>query len=140
MHNPPHPGVVVKRQCLEPFDLTVPRVAKGLGVTRQALSELANEHPGIPVEMAIRLSKAFGSTPENWLGCTWLGIRGRPGDDLGRSRWSISRRRDRRVVRPETCRSCPARLPEEGQAWCRDPEARVRPGPAPIAGRRTALM
>ncbi len=68
MHNPPHPGGIVKRQCLEPLGLTVTRAARGLGVTRQALSELVNERTGISVEMAIRLSKAFGSTPETWLG------------------------------------------------------------------------
>ena len=68
MLNPPHPGGIVKRQCLEPLGLTVTRAAEGLGVTRQALSELVNERTGISVEMAIRLSKAFGSTPETWLG------------------------------------------------------------------------
>ena len=68
MHNPPHPGGIVKRQCLEPLGLTVTRAAEGLGVTRQSLSELVNERTGISVEMAIRLSKAFGSTPETWLG------------------------------------------------------------------------
>lgn len=68
MHNPPHPGAIVKRQCLEPLDLTVTRAAEGLGVTRQALSELIDERAGVSVDMAIRLSKAFGSTPETWLG------------------------------------------------------------------------
>ena len=68
MHNPPHPGGIVKRQCLEPLGLTVTRAAQGLGVTRQALSELVNERTGVSVDMAIRLSKAFGSTPETWLG------------------------------------------------------------------------
>ena len=68
MHNPPHPRGIVKRQCLEPLGLAVTRAAEGLGVTRQALSELVNERAGISVEMAIRLSKAFGSTPETWLG------------------------------------------------------------------------
>ena len=68
MQNPPHPGGVVRRQCLEPLGLTVTRAAAGLGVTRQALSEVVNERSGISVEMAIRLSKAFGSTPETWLG------------------------------------------------------------------------
>ena len=68
MHNPPYPGGIVKRQCLEPLGLTVTRAAEGLGVTRQALSELVNERTGVSVEMAIRLSKAFGSTPETWLG------------------------------------------------------------------------
>ena len=68
MHNPPHPGGIVGRQCLEPLGLSVTKAAKGLGVTRQALSDLVNEKAGISLEMAIRLSKAFGSTPETWLG------------------------------------------------------------------------
>ncbi len=68
MHNPPHPGGIVRRQCLEPLGLSVTRAAEGPGVTRRALSELLNERTGVSVEMAIRLSKAFGSTPETWLG------------------------------------------------------------------------
>ena len=67
MSNPPHPGEIVKYECLEPLGLTVTRAAEGLGVTRQALSELINERTGVSVEMAIRLSRAFGSTPETWL-------------------------------------------------------------------------
>jgi addiction module HigA family antidote len=58
----------VRRQCLEPLGLSVTEAARGLGVTRQALSELVNERTGVSVEMAIRLSKAFGSSPEAWLG------------------------------------------------------------------------
>ena len=68
MHNPPHPGGIVRRQCLEPLELSVTEAAKGLGVTRQTLSDLLNEKAGVSVDMAIRLSKAFGSTPETWLG------------------------------------------------------------------------
>ena len=68
MQNPPHPGGILRRQCLEPLELTVTDAAKGLGVTRQALSDLVNEKAGVSVEMAIRLSKAFGSSPETWLG------------------------------------------------------------------------
>ena len=68
MHNPAHPGGIVRRICLEPLGLTVTEAAKGLGVTRQALSDLVNEKAGMSVDMAIRLSKAFGSTPEMWLG------------------------------------------------------------------------
>lgn len=68
MRNPPHPGGIVRRQCLEPLALSVTKAAEALGVTRQTLSELVNEKAGISVEMAIRLSKAFGSTPETWLG------------------------------------------------------------------------
>ncbi len=67
MQNPPHPGGLVRRQCLQPLGLTVTAAANGLGVTRQALSDLVNEKAGISVEMAIRLSKAFGSSPEMWL-------------------------------------------------------------------------
>lgn len=68
MHNPPHPGGIVRRQCLVPLGLSVTKAAEGLGVTRQALSDLVNERAGISVEMAIRLSKAFGSSSETWLG------------------------------------------------------------------------
>ena len=68
MRNPPHPGGIVRRQCLEPLGLSVTEAAKGLGITRQALSDLVNERAGISVDMALRLSKAFGSSPEMWLG------------------------------------------------------------------------
>ena len=68
MHNPCHPGEIVKYECLEPLGLSVTRAAEGLGITRQALSDLINEKSGVSVDMAIRLSKAFGSTPETWLG------------------------------------------------------------------------
>ena len=61
-------GGIVRRQCLEPLGLSVTRAAKGLGVTRQALSDLVNGHAGVSTEMAVRLSKAFGSSPETWLG------------------------------------------------------------------------
>jgi antitoxin HigA-1 len=68
MHDPPHPSGIVRRQCLEALDLSVTEAAKGLGVTRQALSDLINGKAGISIDMAIRLSKAFGSSPETWLG------------------------------------------------------------------------
>jgi addiction module HigA family antidote len=67
MHNPPHPGDIIRDQCLEPLGLTVTAAAKGLGVTRKALSELLNGHSGVSPDMAIRLSKAFGSSAETWL-------------------------------------------------------------------------
>jgi addiction module HigA family antidote len=67
MHNPPHPGEIIRDQCLEPLGLTITAAANGLGVTRKALSELVNGHSGVSPEMAIRLSKAFGSSPETWL-------------------------------------------------------------------------
>ena len=68
MHDPPHPGGIMRRQCLEPLGLSVKGAAAHLGVARQSLSELVNERSGVSVDMAIRLSKAFGSTPETWLG------------------------------------------------------------------------
>ena len=64
MQNPPHPGEIVRWECLEPLGLTVTRAAKGLQVTRHALSDLVNEKAGVSVEMSLRLSQAFGSTPE----------------------------------------------------------------------------
>ena len=68
VHNPPHPGEIVRWDCLEPLGLTVTRAAQGLGVNRQALSSLINGKADLSVEMALRLSRAFGSTPETWLG------------------------------------------------------------------------
>jgi antitoxin HigA-1 len=67
MKNPPHPGGSIRRACLEPLGLSVTEGAKILGVTRQALNNVVNGKAGISPEMAIRLSKAFGSTPETWL-------------------------------------------------------------------------
>ena len=68
MQNPPHPGGIVRRQCLEPLGLSVTRAAEHIGVSRQSFSELVNERCSVSVDMAIRLSKAFGSSPETWLG------------------------------------------------------------------------
>lgn len=68
MHNPPHPGELVREECLVPLGVSVTAAARALGVTRKALSELINGHSGVSPEMAIRLSKAFGSEPETWLG------------------------------------------------------------------------
>ena len=68
MQNPPHPGGIVKRQCLEPQGLTVTRAAERPGVSRQALSEPMDGRAGISVEMAVRLSEVLGSTPETWQG------------------------------------------------------------------------
>jgi addiction module HigA family antidote len=67
MKNPPHPGEVIRRDCLEPLGLTVTEAAEGLGVSRKHLSSLLNGRSGISPEMAIRLSKAFGGSPESWL-------------------------------------------------------------------------
>lgn len=68
MKNPVHPGAIVREDCLKPLNLSITDGAKRLGVGRQALSNLVNGKSSISVEMAYRLSKAFGSTPETWLG------------------------------------------------------------------------
>ena len=68
MHYRPHQGGIVRRQCLDTMDLSVTEVAKGLGVTRQALSDLINRRARISIDMAIRLSKAFSSNSETRLG------------------------------------------------------------------------
>ncbi|HEY3443103.1 MAG TPA: HigA family addiction module antitoxin [Paludibaculum sp.] len=67
MKNPPHPGRIVRQDCIEPLGLTITEAAKALGVTRQALNNLVNGKSGISPEMAVRLSKAFGASPEMWL-------------------------------------------------------------------------
>ena len=68
MNTPIHPGVIVREECLKPTGLSVTEGAKRLGVGRQTLSNLVNERASVSIEMAYRLSKAFGSTPETWLG------------------------------------------------------------------------
>ena len=67
MHNPPHPGEILRELCLEPLELTVTDAAKALGVSRKTLSAILNCRAGISPEMAIRLAKAFDTTPESWL-------------------------------------------------------------------------
>jgi len=67
MHNPPHPGEVLKTLCLEPLGLTVTKAAEALGVSRKTLSAILNGRAGISPEMAIRLSIAFDTTAESWL-------------------------------------------------------------------------
>ena len=67
MKNPPHPGGVVLRQCIEPLGLTIMATAAALGVTRRTLSDLVNAKRGISPEMAVRLSKVFGGRAESWL-------------------------------------------------------------------------
>src|SRR5471032_3062322 len=67
MKNPPHPGGVVLRQCIEPLGLTITGAAAALGVTRTTLSELVNGHRGISPEMAVRLSMVFGGSAQSWL-------------------------------------------------------------------------
>jgi len=67
MKNPPHPGGVVLRQCIEPLGLTITKAAAALGVTRTTLSELVHGKRGISPEMAVRLSQVFGGSAESWI-------------------------------------------------------------------------
>lgn len=67
MKNPVHPGQIVRHDCLEALGLSVTEGAKVLRITRQALNNVVNGKAGISPEMAIRLSRAFGSTAETWL-------------------------------------------------------------------------
>ncbi len=67
MYNPPHPGEIIRELCVEPLNISVTEGARALGVTRKTLSTLLNGHSGISPEMALRLSKVFGRTPDGWL-------------------------------------------------------------------------
>ena len=66
MKNPPHPGLSVRHDCLEPLGLSVTEAARKLGVSRKQLSDIVNCRSGISPEMAIRLDKAFGGGAETW--------------------------------------------------------------------------
>ena len=94
MKNPPHPGRIIRDDCLQPLGLSVTSGAKILGVSRQALNNLVNQRAGISPEMAIRLAKAFGSNPQTWL-------RLQSNYDLAQALKSESKIRVRRYRRPE---------------------------------------
>ncbi len=67
MHNPPHPGEVLRELCLKPLGLTITEAAAGLGVNRKTLSAILNGRANITPEMAVRLSIAFVTSAESWL-------------------------------------------------------------------------
>jgi addiction module HigA family antidote len=67
MHNPPHPGEIIKEFCLVPLGVSVTEAAKALGVSRKTLSSIINGKAGISPEMAVRLSMAFDTSSESWL-------------------------------------------------------------------------
>ena len=101
MLNPPHPGLSVRYDCLDPLGLSVTKAADILGVTRQALNNLVNGKSGISPEMAIRLDKGFGGGAETWL-------RLQMAFDLAQARKrekKIVVRRVRRKAKPEQSRS-----------------------------------
>jgi antitoxin HigA-1 len=95
MKNPPHPGLSVRHDCLEPLGLSVTEGARALGVSRKALSDLVNGRAGISPEMAIRLDKAFGGGAETW-------FRMQAAYDMARALKGAARIRVRRVAVPET--------------------------------------
>ena len=68
MHKPPHPGEILQGLWLEPMGVTVTIAAEALGISRQSLSKIVNGSRGVTPEMAVRISRAFGGTPESWLG------------------------------------------------------------------------
>ena len=67
MHNPPHPGKIIKALCLEPLGLSVTDAAKRLGISRKTLSAILNGRAGVSPEMAVRLSIAFDTSAESWI-------------------------------------------------------------------------
>lgn len=67
MHNPPHPGEIIKELCLEPLGISVTDAAEALGISRKTLSAILNGRAGVSPEMAIRLSIAFDTSAESWL-------------------------------------------------------------------------
>lgn len=67
MFNPPHPGEILREDYLAPLGLSVTEASKGLGISRKGLSEILNGRTGISPAMAVKLSRAFGTTPELWL-------------------------------------------------------------------------
>ena len=67
MRNPPHPGLSIRENCLDPLGLSVTEAARVLGVARHTLSRVVNGHAAVSPEMAIRLEKAGWSNAEFWL-------------------------------------------------------------------------
>ena len=67
MYNPPHPGEIIRELCVEPLNRSITELAKTLDISRKTFSALLNGRSGISPEMALRLSKVFGRSPEGWL-------------------------------------------------------------------------
>ncbi len=67
MQNPPHPGLGIRENCLEPLGLSVTEAAEVLGVARHTLSRVLNGHAAISPDMAIRLEKAGWSSADFWM-------------------------------------------------------------------------
>ena len=67
MHNPPHPGEFIRETYIEPFDMSIRSLAENLGVDPSTLARVVAERSAVSPEMALRLSKALGRSPESWL-------------------------------------------------------------------------
>jgi antitoxin HigA-1 len=91
MHDPAHPGGVIRELCLEPLGLTVTDAARALDVTRKTLSELLNGRAGVSPAMALRLAKAFSTSAEYWLAM-------QQDYDLSRARKAIKLGKVRRLI------------------------------------------
>ena len=80
---PTHPGEVFLKDVLEPLGINITDAAEMLGVTRKTLSEFVNEKSSLSPEMAIRISKAIGTSPESWMAkqmkqTLWLAMQHEP--------------------------------------------------------------
>jgi addiction module HigA family antidote len=67
MHNPPHPGESILDLCLEPLNMSITKAAEHLGISRKHLSAVINGRAPVSPDLAIRLAKAFGGSPETWV-------------------------------------------------------------------------
>ncbi len=67
MHNPPHPGEFIRDTYVEPFEISIRSLAGSLGVSPSTLTRIVSMRSGVSPEMALRLSKALGRSPESWL-------------------------------------------------------------------------
>ena len=67
MHDPPHPGEFIRATYIEPFHMSIRSLAENLGVSPSTLTRIIGKRSGVSPEMALRLSKALGRSPESWL-------------------------------------------------------------------------
>jgi addiction module HigA family antidote len=94
MHNPPHPGEILRELCLRPLGLSISQAAEGLGISRKTLSNILNGRSRITPEMSVRLSIAFDTTPESWMN-----------QQIQYDLWQAEQHRDRLKVRRLTAAS-----------------------------------
>jgi len=107
MHDPAHPGEVIRELCLEPLTLSVTDAAAALGITRKALSEVLNGRAGVSPAMALRLAKAFNTSAERWLALQQQ-------YDLWQARKTVKLGRVRRLVRSRRVGKSPKATAADG--------------------------